>query len=88
MLPTFWPARIPNQVLRDEEYRIVMDRSRSLEERRAAFQQRHDWERFIAKPTRPPTLKLMITEWPKLGMRVLEPGESMSLEMRLEVIAK
>jgi aldose 1-epimerase len=25
-------------------------------------------------------------EWPKLGMRVLEPGEAMSLDVRLEVI--
>lgn len=28
------------------------------------------------------------SEWPQLGMRVLEPGEAMSLEMRLEVIPK
>jgi len=27
-------------------------------------------------------------EWPKLGMRVLQPGEATSLEMRLEVIPK
>jgi hypothetical protein len=74
VLPTFWPARIPNQVLREQDYRIVMDRSRSLDERRAAFGRRHDWERFIAKPTRPPTLKLMVTEWFKLGMVTARPG--------------
>jgi aldose 1-epimerase len=28
------------------------------------------------------------SEWPELGMRVLDPGESMSLDMRLEVISK
>lgn len=28
------------------------------------------------------------SEWPELGIRVLEPGEAMSLDMRLEVIAK
>ena len=28
------------------------------------------------------------SEWPELGMRILEPGEAMSLDMRLEVIAK
>lgn len=74
VLPTFWPARIPNQVLREADYRIVMDRSRPLEERRAAFRRRHDWERFVARPTRPPTLKLMVTEWPKLGMVAVRPG--------------
>jgi hypothetical protein len=74
VLPTFWPARIPNQVLREADYRIVMDRSRSLDERRAAFRRRYDWERFVARPTRPPTLKLMVTEWPKLGMVAVRPG--------------
>jgi aldose 1-epimerase len=28
------------------------------------------------------------SEWPKLGMRVLDPGEAMSLDMRLDVIPK
>jgi aldose 1-epimerase len=28
------------------------------------------------------------SEWPELGMRVLDPGEAMSLDMRLEVIPK
>jgi hypothetical protein len=74
VLPTFWPARIPNQVLREADYRIVMDRSRPLEERQAAFRRRHDWERFVARPTRPPTLKLMVEEWPKMGMVAVRPG--------------
>jgi aldose 1-epimerase len=26
------------------------------------------------------------SEWPELGMHVLEPGEEMSLDMRLEVV--
>ena len=28
------------------------------------------------------------SEWPRLGMRVLDPGESMSLGVRIEVIPK
>ena len=74
VLPTFWPARIPNQVLIEADYRIVMDRSRPLAERQAAFPRRHDWERFVARPTRPKTLALMITEWPRLGMVTVRPG--------------
>jgi hypothetical protein len=74
VLPTFWPARIPTQVLTDADYRIVMDRSRPLPERLAAFRRRHDWERFIARPTRPPTLELMVREWPKLGIVAERPG--------------
>jgi hypothetical protein len=45
-----------------------------MHERRAAFRRRHDWERFIARPTRPPTLELMVREWPKLGMVTERPG--------------
>jgi hypothetical protein len=74
VLPTFWPARIPNQVLREADYRIVMDTSRPLGERQAAFRRRYDWERFVARPVRPPTLKLMITEWYKLGLVAERPG--------------
>jgi hypothetical protein len=72
--PTFWPARIPTQVLRESDYQIVMDRTRSTSERLKAFKRRHDWERFIAKPTRPPTLDLMVKDWPKMGMVVERPG--------------
>jgi hypothetical protein len=61
-------------VLCEADYRIVMDRSRPLEERKRAFRQRHDWERFVARPVRPPTLKLMVDEWYKLGMVAERPG--------------
>lgn len=74
VLPTFWPARIPNQVLIEDDYRIVMDRSRPLSERQAAFARRHDWERFIARKERPKTLALMIKDWPRLGMVTERPG--------------
>ena len=73
-MPTFWPARIPTQVLIEADYRIVMDRGRPLSERLAAFRRRHDWERYIAQPTRPPTLKLMTRQWPRLGMVAQRPG--------------
>ena len=50
ILPSFWPARIPNGVLREVDYRIVLDTARGLDERRAAFARRHDWERFVSAP--------------------------------------
>ena len=74
VLPTFWPARIPNHVLIEADYRIVMDRARPLAERQAAFARRHDWERFIARPERPKTLALMIDDWSRLGMVTELPG--------------
>ena len=66
--PGFWPARIPNGVLSEADYEIVMDSHRSLDERRAAFDRRRDWERFISHPTSTPTLAMMVQEWFRLGM--------------------
>lgn len=45
---------------------------------------------FVAEPVTHANAALNAPEasWPELGMRVLEPGEEMSLDMRLEVIAK
>lgn len=74
ILPGFWPARIPNHVLSEADYRIVMDPDRSLHERRRAFRNRREWERFIAKPTRPPTLALMVEEWFRQGLVRDRPG--------------
>ena len=41
-LPTFWPARVPNQVLSTDNYNIVM-KGKSLDERMKAFATRSDW---------------------------------------------
>jgi L-Lysine epsilon oxidase N-terminal/L-lysine epsilon oxidase C-terminal domain len=49
-LPTFWPARVPNQVLSARNYDIVVDESRPLGERLAAFASRADWRRPLLKP--------------------------------------
>jgi hypothetical protein len=61
-------------VLSDADYQIVMERDRPMSERLAAFRKRRDWERFIARPTRPPTLELMVKDWPRLGMVAERPG--------------
>jgi hypothetical protein len=46
-LPTYWPARVPNDVLTDEQYRNVTDPSKPLDERLRAFgpAQRRKWLR-------------------------------------------
>ena len=46
-LPTFWPGRVPNHVLSEDDYRIVIDPSNSLEDRITAYNRRHSWYRFI-----------------------------------------
>ena len=42
-VPSFWPARVPNEVLTNENYAIVMDKSKPMEERTAAFASRASW---------------------------------------------
>jgi len=49
-LSTFWPARVPNQVLSAEHYEIVMNAGLPLQERLAAFAYRADWTRPLKKP--------------------------------------
>jgi hypothetical protein len=41
--PSFWPARVPNEVLTEANYNIVMDTSRPLSERPKAFASREAW---------------------------------------------
>lgn len=47
LIPTFWPARVPNTVLAEEDYAIVMDEEKTLEERLDAFNRRASWPRIL-----------------------------------------
>jgi hypothetical protein len=49
-LPTFWPARVPNQVLSAENYAIVVDPSKPMGERLSAFASRMAWVRPLLAP--------------------------------------
>ncbi|TMO60472.1 hypothetical protein CWC18_13750 [Pseudoalteromonas aurantia] len=42
-LPTFWPARVPNNMLNKENYDKVIDESLPINERQAAFNEREFW---------------------------------------------
>ena len=42
-VPTFWPARVPNQVLTEPNYRVVINTAAPREERLAAFASRMTW---------------------------------------------
>ena len=46
-IPTFWPSRVPNNVITEEKYRIIIDRSKPLTERVAAFKERPFWLRSL-----------------------------------------
>ncbi len=73
-LPTFWPARVPNQVLTEAGYRTVMDRGETREARMAAFYRRANWLRDIVDSDRMASLQRMVDEWFMLGLVSERPG--------------
>jgi len=46
-VPTFWPARVPNQVLTETQYKIAIDTTKPLEDRIAAYNHREHWLRGL-----------------------------------------
>jgi hypothetical protein len=76
-LPTFWPARVPNQVLTAEDYAKVMDTSLPLEERQAAFSRRAEWVRPLGDFNSPPPAVQMMTmvhDFGGMGVVEVRPG--------------
>jgi hypothetical protein len=75
-LPTFWPARVPNDVLDLESYQAVMDDGISLEKRQRAFQNRVKWLRDlpgfgVASRIR---INAFIRQWAEAGVVTPRPG--------------
>ena len=67
LLPTFWPARVPNTVLREIDYQTVMNATLAPEARIEAFQTRVDWFRgFVGGGNS--DIAQMITDFGKLGI--------------------
>ncbi|MEU6234379.1 LodA/GoxA family CTQ-dependent oxidase [Kitasatospora sp. NPDC047058] len=70
-LPTFWPARVPNHVLKESDYRIVNEEGpggRAPEaDREAAFGRRASWLRGL-KGDYPQQLKQAVAEWHEFGI--------------------
>jgi hypothetical protein len=64
-LPTFWPARVPNDVLSLRDYKTVLDSSKTPEERLSAFAQRLDWFRIFGNQSH---IAEMITKFDVLGI--------------------
>jgi hypothetical protein len=66
-LPTFWPARVPNEVLTEDDYRRVMDASLSAGIRRKAFHTRARWYRWLSGSSSQ-QLNQMIGDFSKFGV--------------------
>jgi hypothetical protein len=83
-LPTFWPARVPNDVVTEEAYRIITDQSSSPAEKERAFSiaSRKKWLRGIvynddsppSKISVPNPRQIFLDHWPEVGIVVRKPG--------------
>lgn len=72
-LPTFWPARVPNQVLSVENYNKVMNTELPREQRLAAFNERMDWDRTLGVGY-DQQLQTMVNHFDKQGIVEVRPG--------------
>lgn len=66
-LPTFWPARVPNQVLSQADYAIVVDPEQPHDERVAAFHRRVQWLRRL-KGTVAEQMEQMVATFGEMGV--------------------
>jgi hypothetical protein len=74
-VPTFWPARVPNQVLTRQDYDIVMNTTQPLPERQAAFARRADWDAPLGlKAPYVTQINNMIAHFDHLGVVESHPG--------------
>jgi hypothetical protein len=70
-VPTFWPARVPNQVLSRADYEIVVDPEQPLADRLTAFARRASWLRPLGNKSYTDQINNMIAHFDHLG--VVEP---------------
>jgi hypothetical protein len=74
-LPTFWPARVPNQVLTEATYKTLSDTSQSKTARMKAYQYRSNWLRNVLDHSGPDsaeihekTMENMVRDFHKMGI--------------------
>ena len=68
-IPSFWPSRVPNDVLTEEDYAVVVDAELPLDQRMHAFYRRVRWLRsFDYNGPYIPQITRMITEFGELGV--------------------
>jgi hypothetical protein len=73
LIPTFWPARVPNQVLGPEDYAVVIDPARPREERLAAFTNRTSWVEPLVGSTAQ-QMEQMVRIFGAMGQLEARPG--------------
>ncbi len=75
-VPSFWPARVPNQVLTRQNYDVVMDEKKPLGERLAAFANRASWIEPLGATSYTDQINNMIHHFDHLGVVEVHAGPS------------
>ena len=85
--PTFWPARVPNEVLTREAYDVVMDETRPLDYRKAAFASRARWIAPLGDGSYTNQINTMIAHFDRLAVveALVGPKDSEAFPASLEV---
>lgn len=73
-LPSFWAARVPNEVLSEKAYFRVLDERLPLAQRLKHMSYRQFWLRDIDVGTSNGRRALMVTDWDKMGIVTERPG--------------
>ena len=74
-LPSFWAARVPNQVLSERSYRRVLDESLPLAQRMKHLFYRVDWLRYFG-PDYERRINDNVAKWDKLGIITEREGSA------------
>ncbi|MFI9307236.1 LodA/GoxA family CTQ-dependent oxidase [Streptomyces triculaminicus] len=72
-LPTFWPARVPNHVLKESDYHVVNDSNAVESDREDAFARRASWLRGLSGNDPKAQLVQAVKEWHKFGIVEVRP---------------
>ncbi|MFK7948451.1 MAG: LodA/GoxA family CTQ-dependent oxidase [Saprospiraceae bacterium] len=78
-VPTFWPARVPNQVLSLEDYNTLCDTTKTKEERLVALHNRVAWMRTVLTEVKNSgdineVMKKMVSDFEKMGIVEAKPS--------------
>jgi hypothetical protein len=73
-VPSFWPARVPNQVLTEADYQTVLNAKLPREERQAAFSRRASWFRTLGTGGYESQINFMVSNFADMGVLETRPG--------------
>ncbi len=72
-LPSFWAARVPNQVLSQQAYGRLLDQRLPIQQRLKHFNYRLDWLRYFG-PSYQQRINDNVAKWFQVGIVTEEPG--------------